>query len=201
MTRAAIRIIREEHDALARLLTAIHQHLDGHRRAGTRPDFVSLRAMLFYLDEFPEKRHHLKESQLLFTQLRARAPAARRLLDALEEEHLQAGRAIRELEHALIAYDVMGESRRAAFEQAMTRFDAFYRSHIATEDRDVLPWAERVLTEQEWQDLDDAFLADTERDARAAPQALYPLLLEKLLSAQPATDPGASEPDRDGPPA
>ena len=58
MTHATLKIIREEHAALAAMLRSIPLLLAQHRRHGTLPDFASLRAMLFYVDEFPEKRHH-----------------------------------------------------------------------------------------------------------------------------------------------
>ena len=51
------------------------------RSRAVLPDFLLVRSMLFYLDEFAEKRHHRKESELLFPKLRARTPLARDLLD------------------------------------------------------------------------------------------------------------------------
>ena len=45
------------------------------RRSGTLPDFGVMRAMLFYVDEFPERLHHTKESALLFPRIRERVPA------------------------------------------------------------------------------------------------------------------------------
>jgi len=74
MTHTTTRIIREEHAALSAMLRSIVLLLAQHRRLGTLPDFGALRAMLFYVDEFPEKRHHRKESELLFPKLRARTP-------------------------------------------------------------------------------------------------------------------------------
>ena len=72
MTHATTRIIREEHAALSAMLRSIPLLLGQHRRKATLPDFAVLRAMLFYVDEFPEKRHHRKESEVLFPKLRAR---------------------------------------------------------------------------------------------------------------------------------
>ena len=77
MTHATTRIILEEHAALSAMLRSILLLLTQHRRQGTLPDFASLRAMVFYVDEFPEKRHHRKETELLFPKLRARTPLSR----------------------------------------------------------------------------------------------------------------------------
>ena len=66
MTHASLSIIRQEHRALSAMLRSITLLLGEHRRRGTVPDFDALRAMLFYVDEFPEKLHHPKETRLLF---------------------------------------------------------------------------------------------------------------------------------------
>ncbi|HSV78198.1 MAG TPA: hemerythrin domain-containing protein, partial [Ramlibacter sp.] len=91
----ATRIIRDEHAALSAMLRSILLLLAEHRRKGTLPDFAVLRAMLFYVDEFPEQRHHRKESQLLFPKLRARTPISRELLDRLDDDHDRGERKIR----------------------------------------------------------------------------------------------------------
>src|SRR6188768_3699993 len=122
----ATRIIRDEHAALSAMLRSILLLLSEHRRKGTLPDFAVLRAMLFYVDEFPEQRHHRKESQLLFPKLRARTPMSRELLDRLDDDHARGERKIRNVEHALLAFEIMGESRREAFETAVERYVDFY---------------------------------------------------------------------------
>src|SRR6185437_14652924 len=110
MPHAANLIIREEHAALAAMLRSIPLLLA--RQRGQTPDFAALRAMLFYVDEYPEQRHHRKESELLFPLLRARTPLSRALLDRLDEDHRRGEQRIRDLEHALLGYEMMGESRR-----------------------------------------------------------------------------------------
>src|SRR4030095_4666786 len=116
-SHATLTTIHEEHAALAAVLRSILLLLAHHRRKGTLPDFEALRAMLFYVDEFPEKRHHRKETQLLFPKLRARTPQERDLLDPLDDEHARGERNVRDLEHALLAFEMLGEPRRAAFEE------------------------------------------------------------------------------------
>ena len=85
MTHLTTTIIRQEHAALAAMLRSMLLLLARHRREGTLPDFGALRAMLFYVDEFPEQRHHRKESDLLFPKLRGRTPMSRELLANLSE--------------------------------------------------------------------------------------------------------------------
>ena len=186
MTHVATRIIREEHAALAAMLRSILLLIEQHRRESTQPDFAALRAMLFYVDEFPEQRHHRKESELLFPMLRARAPQAAEVLDRLDHEHANGERNIRDLEHALLGFEMMGEARREEFEQAASRYVEFYRAHMALEEREILPLAERVLTAADWATLDEAFAANRDPLTGHPPEADYGALFTRIVNLVPA---------------
>ncbi|MDM0116334.1 hemerythrin domain-containing protein [Variovorax sp. J22R133] len=180
------RIIRDEHAALSAMLRSILMLLAEHRRKGTMPDFASLRAMLFYVDEFPEKRHHRKESELLFPRLRARTPISRELLDRLDDDHERGERKIRNVEHALLAFEMLGESRRDQFETAVERYADFYLAHMALEEREILPLAERVLTEEDWAELDDAFRKNCDPLTGCEPEEEYRALFTRIVNRVPA---------------
>jgi len=186
MTHKAIEIIRQEHAALSAMLRSILLLLAQHRRDRTLPDFTALRAMLFYVDEFPEQRHHRKETELLFPKLRARAPLHRDVLDRLDLDHARGEARIRELEHALLAFEMMGESRRAAFEETAARYVEFYLSHMAVEEREILPLAERTLTAADWRELDEAFIANRDGLTGASPEAEYTQLFTRIVHLVPA---------------
>lgn len=186
MPRAALRIIHEEHAALSAMLRTILLLLQQHRDRGTLPDFGALRAMLFYVDEFPEKRHHQKESELLFPALRVRTQEAAGVLDRLDRDHAQGERAIRDLEHHLLAFEMMGGSRRTAFEQAAQNYVDFYLRHMALEEEQVLPLAERVLTAQDWLTLDAAFAANRDPLAGHEPDEEYRALFRRIVNMLPA---------------
>ena len=184
--RATLRIIRDEHGALSAMLSSVLLLLTMHRRRGTLPDFTALRAMLFYLDEFPEQRHHRKESELLFPKLRARTAQACELLDRLDAEHARGEQAIRELEHALLAFEMLGETRRAAFEQAAQRYVDFYLAHMRLEEQEILPLAERELSEADWAELDAAFAANRDPFTGHTPEAPYEALFSRIVNLVPA---------------
>ncbi|MGM9491932.1 hemerythrin domain-containing protein [Ideonella sp. YS5] len=186
MTAATLRILHEEHAALAAMLRSILLLLAQATRDRTAPDFGALRSMLFYVDEFPEKRHHHKESTLLFPKLRQRTAEAGALLDRLDEDHAKGEEAIRSLEHALLAYEMMGEARRAAFDQAAHRYVDFYMAHMRLEEEQILPLAERVLTAEDWAELDAAFGANRDPLTGHPPEAEYQALFSRIANAVPA---------------
>jgi hemerythrin-like domain-containing protein len=186
MTHPALRIIREEHAALAAMLRSILLLLEQHRLRGSLPDFAALRAMLFYVDEFPEQRHHRLESELLFPKLRARTPLSRALLDSLDADHACGAHRIRDIEHALVAFEMLGEPRRAAFERDAQRYVSFYLAHMALEERQILPLAEQMLTAHDWQELDAAFASNRDPLTGHEPTDDYRALFTRIVNAVPA---------------
>jgi hemerythrin-like domain-containing protein len=186
MTHTCLTIIHEEHGALAAVLRSIPMLLAQHRRQGSLPDFAALRAMLFYVDEFPEKRHHRKESQLLFPKLRARTPLSRDVLDRLDEDHSRGERSIRDLEHALLAFEMLGEPRRAEFEEAAQRYVDFYLTHMRLEEEHILPLAERSLTPEDWLELDEAFARNRDPMTGHTPDEEYRALFSRIVQIVPA---------------
>jgi len=183
---AALRTLADEHAALSALLRTMMLMLAQARASGRAPDFGALRAMLFYVAEFPERRHHLKESQLLFPLLRARTPMARDVLDRLDAEHACGEARIRELEHALTAWEMLGATRADAFERAMQRYEAFYRRHMALEEDEILPLAEQALSEEDWAQLDTEMAGQADPLTGRAPEEEYRALFERILDLVPA---------------
>ena len=186
MRHLALDVIHDEHQALAAMLRSMRLLVEQAHREGHAPDFSVLRAMLFYVDEFPERLHHPKESELLFPRLRERCPELRATLDRLDADHARGEAAIRELEHALLAYEVLGSQRRLAFEGALTRYVDGYLTHMGAEESEVLPAARAHLTEADWVALDLAFGAN--RDPLTGHEADFTFkpLFQKILMSAPA---------------
>jgi hemerythrin-like domain-containing protein len=186
MTASALAVINQEHAALAAMLRSLPLLLDQARRRNELPDFALLRAMLFYVDEFPERLHHHKEDELLFPRVRARCPELAATLDQLERDHEHGERAIRDLEHALLAFEVLGEPRRQAFEHAVQGYVDFYLRHMALEEDVILPAARRALDAADWAEIDAAFAANRDPLAGHEPDDVYRPLFSRIVNRAPA---------------
>ena len=182
----ALRIIRDEHAALAALLRSLALLVrDARRRNGT-PDFRVLRAMLFYVDEYPERLHHVKESTMLFPRLRECTADANEVLARLDHDHKHGGVLVRELEHKLTAWELLGEPRRDAFERALEDYVAFYLEHMRIEETEVLPLAEQHFGEADWLMLDRAFGAHRDPLVTPGPETPYVELFRAIVNTTPA---------------
>ena len=186
MSHATLTIIRDEHQALAAMLRSLSMLLAEHRRKGVPPDFGVLRAMLLYVDEFPEKLHHTKESELLFPMLRSRSAEAADVLDKLDHDHAQGEKAIRDLEHDLLAYEVLGGDRATSFEKSVNRYIDFYLAHMGIEEGQILPLAQRVLTDADWAELDAAFMKNRDPLTGHEPDDVYRPLFSRIVMSAPA---------------
>ena len=191
MTHTALTIIRNEHAALSAMLRTLIMLLEQHRRQHTLPPFDILRAMLFYVDEFPERLHHTKESDLLFPKLRARSLQAREVLDRLDRDHARGERSIRDLEHSLLGFEMMAgtsqlEARRSRFEDAARAYAEFYLDHMRIEESVVLPLAEKVLSADDWTEIDAAFESNRDPLTGHTPDEAYAPLFSRIVAWLPA---------------
>lgn len=130
MSSISLRTIREEHASLAAVLHSLRLMLDQGPGDDPAAFFDVMRAMLFYIDEFPERQHHPKESQWLFPRVAERSPQAAEAIAQLEREHAGGEAAVRELQHLLLGWELMGDARREVFAQALQRYIRFYLDHM-----------------------------------------------------------------------
>ena len=88
-------IIRDEHRSLAAVIHGLEYLVRDARDSAKPPSFPLLRAMLHYINAFPEKLHHPKEDAYLFRKLRRARRSSTTTLDELERQHVGRARARR----------------------------------------------------------------------------------------------------------
>ena len=161
MTSSSLRTIYEEHASLAAVLHSLTLMMD--KGPGSEPEafFDVMRAMLFYIDEFPERQHHPKESRWLFPRVSARAPDAAAVIAQLEKDHEGGEAAVRELQHLLLAWELMGDARSGPFAKALQPYVHFYLEHMRLEETVVLAAAKTHLLPSDWADIDAAFAGNS----------------------------------------
>ncbi len=186
MSHESLRIIRDEHAALAAMLRSLSMMVK--RGPGDEPDkfFDVLRAMLFYIDEFPERLHHPKETELLFPKVAKAAPQVVPAIERLDRDHTQGESAVRELQHHLLAWELLGDSRRQVFDTAAAKYVRFYLEHMQVEEKEILPQAEKFLSEKDWEDLDAAFARNRDPLTGKYPRdPLYDRLFTRIVMMAP----------------
>ncbi len=158
----AISILKSEHRSLSAVLHGLKQLAKDARDAGVRPRFAVFRAMLRYIDEYPERLHHPKEDEHLFARLVQRAPEAKKLVDELQAEHVRGAALVRELERALVFFEDAWPGGARDFQAAADAYAEFHWKHMRKEEEQLLPLAERYLQPEDWAAIDAAFAGNAD---------------------------------------
>lgn len=186
-TPRSLQIIRDEHASLAAMLRSMRMLVERGPGAGQKNFFDVVRAMLFYIDEYPERLHHPKESNLLFPKVVKAAPKVLGAVDRLERDHMYSEKAARDLQHLLLAWELLGAAYREAFVAALSKYIDFYVGHMTLEEEVILPEAERALSASDWAEIDAAFEQNADPlTGQYPPLAEYERLFSLIVQRAPA---------------
>ncbi|HSV78192.1 MAG TPA: hemerythrin domain-containing protein [Ramlibacter sp.] len=136
-------------------LTRIHED--------TKPDFELMLDIVSYLRQMGDRAHHRLEDAA-FERLVLRDPALCLPVNRLKQEHRAIAAAGEEL--ATLLNEALGDAvvLRSAVETAAALYLVYYRHHLATEEKSIMPRAAKLLTDEDWKAV-----------SRAVPQDLKPL--------------------------
>ena len=143
-----IAVWHAEHVRFARLLDCIEQQMTLFHD-GQDPDYELMRDVLYYLHHYADQFHHPRED-VAFARLVKYDPELKPAINRLLQEH----RVMASIGEALldqledILEDVVVE--RETVEAAAATYLVYYRHHLSTEEREVLPRAARFLRPDDW---------------------------------------------------
>lgn len=153
---SALNVIRDEHRAMAAVLDALAHVVRGIDAGRMKPDHTLLASMVDYIAEMPDKLHHPKEDRI-FALLRPRTHDLDKYLDVLEAEHRHSVPATSALDRALVHYLQAGADGFGAFRDAALSYVSHEFKHMSMEERHVFPEARRLLTAEEWREINADF--------------------------------------------
>ena len=187
MRHRSLEIIRDEHSSLAAMLQSMRMLVDRGPVSDRKNFFDVLRAMLFYIDEFPERLHHPKETELLFPRVAKAAPEVGVAIARLDRDHEYTEHAVREIQHLLLGWELLGDARRQKFVDAFDKYVNLYLAHMQLEEQEILPAAEKHLSEADWQALDAEFEKNCDPlTGKYKPDPVYEQLFTRLVMNAPA---------------
>jgi hemerythrin-like domain-containing protein len=148
----ALRLLRQEHENIARLLNILERQLAVFDRAEP-PDYDILQAIADYFLGHPDLCHHPKED-IVFGKLQERDPGRAAEAGDLKAEHREISRLARQLADA--AENVLGdvEVARDAFHRVVRHFIDHERRHMKMEEEVFFPAALEALTPDDWAEID-----------------------------------------------
>src|SRR6266581_3871393 len=178
-------IVHDEHRAISAVLSGMRELARIAQDPAVRPEFGVLHAMLYYIDAFPERLHHPKEEEHLFKPLLARAPQTAPLVEELRGQHLTGVRLVRDLQRALLAFEIGWPKGAAEFADAVKRYADFHWDHMRREESELLPLAERYFSAEDWRSAGRAFAANDNPIAEESEKD-FAKLFTRIVNLAPA---------------
>jgi hemerythrin-like domain-containing protein len=178
MASSLITTINEEHRTIAKLLHLIDRQVMLFAESAS-PDLDLLHLIMEYTQSFPDLYHHPKEDAI-FAKLKEREPAMAAQVDTLLDDHRNMHQISSKFAHLVEQLIEDATMPRDVFIKAAVDYVDFQRNHMMREVGDVLPAALRVLTADDWAEL-EASTAQGE-DPIAGGKEHYRRLSELLLS-------------------
>jgi hemerythrin-like domain-containing protein len=146
--------LHRDHKNLDRLLDLLSAQLDA-LFAGKESDFDLKIELLDYIEHYAEQHHHPTEDEI--NKVAFAKPAMQEhgaLYERINREHealLGMARLFRETLEGIMQGEVM---RREEVETRGREFIALQRQHIDLEEHEIFPLVEKVLSEKEWEKLE-----------------------------------------------
>ncbi|MCP3710103.1 hemerythrin domain-containing protein [Paraburkholderia sp. CNPSo 3274] len=186
--RGATQVILSEHRRLTSIVSGMLRVVDGMASSSGSYCTMLMRAMLYYIHEFPEQVHHPKEEQYLFARLRERTDEIDAVIDELRHQHEEGKLRIRALDRALTRYELAGVVMLPALHDSVYGYADFYANHRHLEESVILPGAQRYLTVADWAEIDEAFGANRDPfeslETEDSLDDLYRLIVQTMPDAQ-----------------
>ncbi len=187
----ALRIISEDHNNLWRLATTVDQlagDMEAQAKAGLQVnqalDTAFFVSVLDYIEQFVERSHHPKEDDYLFRLLRLRNPYAAPTLDALQADHRGGLSRLNILRKSLTdATD--GRLQVPELAKQLRAYTAAMKTHILTEEKEVMPLARKALRKEDWLEINRAFNDNRDPLFGDAAQAEFRELYHRIVSLAP----------------
>jgi len=144
--------LQQDHRHLLRLLDLLDRLLNMFRE-GNEPDYELMCELLEYMENYADQVHHPTEDRI-FERILAISEEHRPVLDLLSKQHEVLGeinRQFRESLEGIVREEVLRRDLVEAHGREMVRT---LREHLILEEREAFPLARKLLTERDWEELE-----------------------------------------------
>lgn len=144
--------LRTDHENLEKILTLLTTQLD-HFFAGRESNFDLKIELMEYLETYADQGHHPLENAIFRVAIN-RVGDQEELLERLQEQHQSLEQLTRQFRQSLENILQGGVMLRDELEVQGREFVALQRQHMSQEDKEVFPMLDRLMTEEDWQEVE-----------------------------------------------
>lgn len=182
----SLSIIHDEHEHLSAVIEGMLYFVRSIENGGKSPDLRMFRAMLYYITEYPERVHHPKEDRYLFAKIKDRTHQLDAELDALSDQHKRGELLVHRLQDALLRFEFGGPAAFPHFRDLVEQYAHFYFAHMRSEEERIIPVAKQILNDNDWKEIDAAFLENRKMMDDAGERYRYEQLFSLIVNITPA---------------
>lgn len=185
----AINIMKTEHLSLNTVMHVLNQlvlDLESGRLTADDVDYELFERILNYIEEFLDTMHHPKEDQYLFPALLKRTSECNDVILELQEQHRMGVENRKRLEIHLQGMKDKHPGQIEKLIEALKDYLQTHRDHLKLEDRVIIPLAERVLTDEDWAVIDEAFNKNEDPVFGKVPRSKFRKMLSDIAFLTPA---------------
>lgn len=177
----ALRIISDEHKNFWRMAVTLEQ-VANELETGAPVAPAFFQSAFDYIEQFADRAHHLKEDDHLFRLMRLRSADAGPMIDALEADHRLASTHLIELRKE---FAKARSGQQAGLVASLRDYTARLKKHITTEETEAMPLARKILTPEDWAEIDAKFSDNQDPVFGAQARAEFRELYHRVVSLAP----------------
>ena len=183
---SAISIIRAEHRVLGAVINNIKAMLLEVQAQRMKMDFPLFWSMVYYIDAFPDRQHHPKEDDWLFSRLKQRTPLADSLIDTLQSQHQAEPAALADIRRHLGNFEAGVPGSLVALQTTVSAYADFTWKHLRSEENELLPLAETHLLASDWDVIANAFAQNADPLVGTVESEMFAKLFRDIVNRTPA---------------
>jgi len=165
-----------EHDHIRKTLNLLEMlFLDLCR--GRTPDLSMMRSIVVYIQEYPEQSHHPLEDMIYSILLEREEKVS--LLHDLVTDHTELELLTRKLRESLESY-IKGTFSKEMLKHQLSTFLINQRQHLYSEEIEIYPLAQRILTKADWEKIQSSVLRKDDPVFGERTQNDYELLYREI---------------------
>jgi hemerythrin-like domain-containing protein len=178
--RPSAKVLANEHLALRGVARIIK--MDALLIKGDRPVALEmLEDIIEYIKAFPDKFHHPKEEDYLFKAMRLRSEDTHEILDRIFLEHKKEYQLIEDFDASLQSFKKDPIGQKDNFADIAIQYSDFLNAHLDLENKKAFPMAEKVLTEEDWAEIDAAFSDNNDPIVAGAEKTRFDQLHKRIM--------------------
>lgn len=153
----ALQIIRMEHVRIVRLVDLIKHIRQKMLDENTPPDTILLESVFHYIESYVDRVHHPKEDDYLFDKIQLRTNEVDDYITVLKRQHVGDVGLLARMREAIKHCEADFSTGKDVIAKALNDFAKYQLDHMTLEETHIMPLAKRVLTDEDWVEINTAF--------------------------------------------